>query len=124
MEYTKKDRKKGGLGKMDIPLVADVTKSIAKSYGCLIDHGDDNGVAFRATYIIDKNGIVRHISINDLPVGRNIDEVLRLVTAFQHTDEFGEVCPAQWSKGKATMHADGGSAKTQEYWEQEHGKNE
>ena len=109
---------------MDIPLVADVTKSIAKSYGCLIDHGDDNGVAFRATYIIDKNGIVRHISINDLPVGRNIDEVLRLVTAFQHTDEFGEVCPAQWSKGKATMHADGGSAKTQEYWEQEHGKNE
>lgn len=79
MEYTKKDRKKGGLGKMDIPLVADVTKSIAKAYGCLIDHGDDNGVAFRATYIIDKNGVVRHISINDLPVGRNIDEVLRLV---------------------------------------------
>jgi len=82
MEYCKKDRKKGGLGKMDIPLVADVTKKIAKTYGCLIDHGDDNGVAFRGTYIIDKNGIVRHISISDLPVGRNVDETLRLVKAF------------------------------------------
>ena len=55
MEYTKKDRKKGGLGKMEIPLIADLSKDIAKRYGCLIDHGDDNGVAFRATYIIDKN---------------------------------------------------------------------
>lgn len=124
MEYTKKDRKKGGLGKMDIPLVADVTKEIAKSYGCLIDHGDDNGVAFRATYIIDKNQVVRHISINDLPVGRNIDEVLRLVKGYQYTDEFGEVCPAQWTPGKPTMHADADSSKTQEYWAQEHGKNE
>jgi alkyl hydroperoxide reductase subunit AhpC len=96
MEYTKKDRKTGGLGKMDIPLVADVTKDIARRYGCLIDHGEDNGVAFRATYIIDGNGIVRHISISDLPVGRNVDETLRLVKAFQYTDEFGEVCPASW----------------------------
>jgi alkyl hydroperoxide reductase subunit AhpC len=60
MEYTKKDRKKGGLGKMDIPLIADVTKSIAKAYGCLIDHGEDAGVAYRATYIIDNHGILRH----------------------------------------------------------------
>ena len=82
MEYCKKDRKKGGLGKMDIPLVADVTKKIATTYGCLIDHGGDNGVAFRGTYIIDKNGIIRHISISDLPVGRNVDETLRLVKAF------------------------------------------
>jgi alkyl hydroperoxide reductase subunit AhpC len=64
---------------MDIPLIADLSKQIAKDYGCLIDHGEDNGVAFRATYIIDKEGIVRHISINDLPVGRNCDEILRLV---------------------------------------------
>ena len=82
MEYTKKDRKIGGLGKMDIPLVADVTKSIARSYGCLIEGGEDAGVAFRATYIIDKNLKVRHISISDLPVGRNVDETLRLVKAF------------------------------------------
>ena len=74
-----KDRKKGGLGKMSIPLIADVTKSIARSYGCLIEDGPDKGVAFRATYIIDVKGIVRHLSINDLPVGRNIDEILRLV---------------------------------------------
>lgn len=82
MEYTKKDRKKGGLGKMDIPLIADVTKKISKIYGCLIDHGDDEGVAYRATYIIDTKGILRHISISDLPVGRNVEEVLRLVKAF------------------------------------------
>ena len=67
---------------MDIPLVADVTKSIARSYGCLIEGGEDAGVAFRATYIIDKNLKVRHISISDLPVGRNVDETLRLVKAF------------------------------------------
>ena len=120
MEYTKKDRKIGGLGKMDIPLVADVTKSIARSYGCLIEGGEDAGVAFRATYIIDKNLKVRHISISDLPVGRNVDETLRLVKAFQYTDEFGEVCPASWRPGKKTMHADPSSAKTQEYWETAH----
>jgi alkyl hydroperoxide reductase subunit AhpC len=82
MEYTKKDRKKGGLGKMDIPLIADVNKNIAKAYGCLINHGEDHGVAYRATYIIDTKGILRHLSISDLPVGRNVEEVLRLVKAF------------------------------------------
>jgi len=122
MEYTKKDRKKGGLGKMDIPLIADVTKDIARRYGVLIEDGDDAGVAFRGTYIIDKDQVLRHISISDLPVGRNVDETLRLVKAFQYTDEFGEVCPAQWTPGKKTMHADGDSEKTQQYWEEEHGK--
>jgi alkyl hydroperoxide reductase subunit AhpC len=82
MEYTKKDRKKGGLGKMEIPLIADVNKHLAKAYGALIEDGDDAGVAYRATYIIDGKGILRHSSISDLPVGRNIDEVLRLVKAF------------------------------------------
>ena len=67
---------------MDIPLIADVSKQIAKDYGCLIDHGGDNGIAFRATYIIDGKGILRHYAINDLPVGRNTDEILRLVQAF------------------------------------------
>lgn len=82
MEYTKKDRKKGGLGKMDIPILADVTKDIAKAYRCLCDVGEDVGVAYRATYIIDKNQVLRHYTISDLPVGRSIDEVLRLVKAF------------------------------------------
>jgi peroxiredoxin (alkyl hydroperoxide reductase subunit C) len=122
MEYTKKDRKKGGLGKMEIPLIADVTKNIARTYGCLIENGSDAGVALRATYIIDKTGTIKHISMNDLPVGRNIDEVLRLVKAFQYVEEFGEVCPAQWQPGAKTMHADPTSQKTEQYWEQEHGK--
>ena len=96
MEYTKKDRKKGGLGKMDIPLISDVTKSIAKNYKCLCEDPADAGVAYRATYIIDKNQVLRHYTISDLPVGRSVDEVLRLVKAFQYTDEYGEVCPASW----------------------------
>lgn len=103
MEYTLKARKDGGLGPMEIPLLADVNKNIAKSYGCLIEDGDDAGIAFRATYIIDKNGIVRHSSVNDLPVGRNPDEYLRLVKAFQFVDEHGEVCPANWQPGQKTM---------------------
>jgi len=67
---------------MNIPLIADVDKEISKIYGALITSGEDSGVAFRATYIIDTKGVVRHISISDLPVGRNVDEVLRLVKAF------------------------------------------
>ena len=122
MEYTKKDRKKGGLGRMDIPMVADVTKQIVKDYGCMVDHGDEEGVAYRATYIIDTNGILRHYSINDLPVGRNIDEIYRLVTAFQYTDEYGEVCPASWRKGKKAMKPEHDSTQLNEFWEKEHGK--
>ena len=103
MEYTKKDRKKGGLGPMNMPLLSDLTHQIAKDYGCLIESGGDSGIAFRATYIIDDKGVLRHISISDLPVGRNVDEVIRLVKAFKYTDEHGEVCPASWVPGKATM---------------------
>ena len=101
MEYTLKSRKDGGLGPMDIPLLADINKTIAKSYGCLCEDGDQ--VAYRATYIIDDKGKVRHSSINDLPVGRNPDEYLRLVKAFQFTDKHGEVCPANWQPGAKTM---------------------
>ena len=67
---------------MKIPMLADLNKSIAKDYGALIEEGEDAGVAFRATYIIDPNQVVRHISISDLPVGRNTEETLRLVKAF------------------------------------------
>ena len=74
-----KPRDKGGLGPMNLPMISDLNKSIARDYGCYLDHSDDQGVALRATYIIDKEGILRQFSINDLPVGRNVDEVLRLV---------------------------------------------
>ena len=102
---------------MDIPMLADQTKSISRSYGCLIESGPDAGVSMRATYIIDDKGILRHMSINDLPVGRDVDEVIRLVKAFQHTDEYGEVCPASWKPGKASMVPE--AEKAAEYFEKE-----
>ncbi len=86
MEYTLKSRKEGGLGPMDIPLIADVKKDISRAYGVLCE---EEGIAFRGTYIIDGKGIVRHSSINDLPVGRNPEEYLRLVRAFQYVDTHG-----------------------------------
>jgi alkyl hydroperoxide reductase subunit AhpC len=76
MEWAKKSRKEGGLGEMNFPMLSDIDKSIARSYGCLIEDGPDFGVAFRATYIIDPKGQLRHISISDLPIGRNPDEVI------------------------------------------------
>lgn len=103
MEYSLKPRKEGGLGEMDIPLISDVTKEISTKFGCLCTDGDDSGVAYRATYIIDRKGIVKHSSVNDLPVGRNPDEYMRLVKAFQFVDEHGEVCPAGWNPGDKTM---------------------
>ncbi len=102
-----------------MPLLSDVTKQISKDYGVLIDHGDDNGVSFRGTFIIDPKGVLRQYSVNDLPVGRNIDEVLRLVQAFQFTDQHGEVCPAKWKPGKKTMVTDHGSDKLKEFFENE-----
>ena len=121
MQYAKQDRKIGGLGKMDIPMIADVTKEISRKYGCLIEDGEDAGIAFRATYIIDGNGIVRHISISDLPVGRNVEETLRLVKAFQYSDKYGEVCPASWTPGKATMKPSDAD-QLANFWANEHGK--
>merc|ERR1719198_1512372 len=116
-EWTKKDRKKGGLGEMAIPMLSDLSHQISKDYGFLIEDGGDAGVSFRATYIIDTNGILRHMSINDLPVGRNADEFIRLVSAFKYTDEYGEVCPASWKPGAATMVPDHDSKKLDEFWE-------
>lgn len=97
-------RPDGGLGKnmMNIPMVSDFTKSIATSYGVLLP----NGVPLRGLFLISPLGIVRQVTINDLPVGRSVDESLRLLQAFQFTDEHGEVCPANWQPGSATMKAD------------------
>ena len=118
-EYAKKSRATGGLGDMDIPMLSDLTKSISKDYGVLTP---DDAISFRGTFIIDKSGILRHTSVNDLPVGRNPDETLRLVKAFQHVDEHGEVCPANWKPGAKAMDASHTSEKTQKYWEDEHAK--
>ena len=92
----------GGIGKISFPLVADLTKEISKSYDVLLD----GGVALRGSFLIDANGTVRHAVVNDLPLGRNVDEMLRMIDAQQFTDEFGEVCPAGWQKGDEGMKAD------------------
>jgi peroxiredoxin (alkyl hydroperoxide reductase subunit C) len=91
---------KGGIGKLGYPLVADLTKQIARDYGVLTQ---DGAVAYRGTFLIDKEGVLRHLVINDLGLGRNIDEALRMVDALQHLEEFGEVCPAGWHKGEEAM---------------------
>lgn len=91
--------KDGGIGEIRYPLVADITKSIARDYDVLL--GD--AIALRGSFLIDKDGVVQHQVVNNLPLGRNIDEMLRLVDALQFTEHHGEVCPAGWSAGKAGM---------------------
>ena len=106
-------KKQGGIEGVTYPLVADVAKTIAANYGVLggdwdyNDEGnlifDGEAIAFRGTFLIDKEGIVRHEYINDLPLGRNVNDTLRIVDAWQFTQEHGEVCPANWEEGKDTM---------------------
>jgi len=93
---------KGGIGRINFPLVADLTKNIARDYDVLLN----DAVALRGSFLIDNNGVVRHAVVNDLPLGRNVDEMLRMIDAQQFTDEFGEVCPAGWQKGDEGMKAD------------------
>ncbi|RDX50707.1 thioredoxin-like protein [Polyporus arcularius HHB13444] len=104
LAWATQPRKQGGLGPdLKLPLLADKTMQISRDYGVLIE---DEGVALRGLFIIDPKGILRQITINDLPVGRSVEETLRLVKAFQFTDEHGEVCPANWTEGSKTMKAD------------------
>jgi peroxiredoxin (alkyl hydroperoxide reductase subunit C) len=92
----------GGIGKIKYPLVADLNKQISKDYDVLLDAG----VALRGSFLIDKDGTIRHQVVNDLPLGRNIDEMLRMVDTMLFTNEHGEVCPAGWSAGDEGMKAD------------------
>jgi peroxiredoxin (alkyl hydroperoxide reductase subunit C) len=92
----------GGIGAVQYPLVADVKHEICKAYDVELEEA---GVALRGSFLIDKAGVVRHQVVNDLPLGRNIDEMLRMVDAMQFHEEYGEVCPAQWAKDKAAMEA-------------------
>jgi peroxiredoxin (alkyl hydroperoxide reductase subunit C) len=99
---------KGGIGKINFPLVADITKNISRDYDVLLN----DAVALRGSFLIDANGIVRHAVVNDLPLGRNVDEMLRMIDAQQFTDEFGEVCPAGWNKGDEGMKPDADGVAT------------
>lgn len=96
-------REEGGIANLQYPLVADFTKAIARSYGVLEEEG---GVAFRGLFLIDKNGVIQHITLNNLPLGRSVDEALRMVDALTHFEQHGEVCPADWRPGKDAMIAD------------------
>jgi peroxiredoxin 2/4 len=89
----------GGIGPVQFPMVADIKHAITRAYG--VEHPD--GVALRASFLIDKNGIVQHQVVNNLPIGRNVEEMLRVVEALQFTEEHGEVCPAGWHKGDEGM---------------------
>ncbi len=93
----------GGVGAIRYPLVADVDHEICRAYD--VEFGDA-GVAFRGSFLIDQEGIVRHQVVNDLPLGRNVDEMLRMVDALQFTEKYGEVCPAGWNKGEEGMKPD------------------
>ncbi|MFK4132227.1 peroxiredoxin [Pseudomonas luteola] len=93
---------KGGIGPVEFTMVADVKHEITRAYG--IEH--DDGVALRASFLIDKNGIVQHQVVNNLPLGREVDEMIRVVEALQFSEEYGEVCPAGWRKGQKGMKAD------------------
>ena len=109
-------RKNGGLGsETKIPILSDLKKQIAQHYGCLTPNND---VSLRALYIIDTKGVIRQITINDLPVGRSVDETLRLIKAFQFADEHGEVCPANWQPKSKTINP----KKASEYFASEFSK--
>ena len=105
----------GGIEGVKYPLVVDLSLNISKDYDVLIgavDYDEEGNVvfvgepkAYRGLFLIDKNGVVRHQLVNDLPLGRNVDEVLRLIDALQFTEEYGEVCPANWKKGEKSLKA-------------------
>ena len=113
LAWVNQERSQGGLGReTTIPLVADFNKTIARDYQVLIE---DEGVALRGLFLIDPDGFIQHSTVNNLPVGRNVEETLRLVEAYQFTAQHGEVCPANWSKGADTMKPD--PEKSKEYFQ-------
>jgi len=90
---------KGGIGKVQFPMVSDLSKSISRNYGVLINEA----ISLRGLFLIDKEGVVRHQLVNDLPLGRSVDEALRLLSALQHYEKHGDVCPANWKEGEEAM---------------------
>jgi len=102
LAWRERPRKQGGLGDIAYPLIADLDKKIAQAYDVLLPAG----IALRGLFLIDKSGVVRHQVVNDLPLGRSVAETLRMVKALQFFEKNGEVCPANWDEGKASMKAD------------------
>lgn len=109
LAWQKTPRTEGGLGRVEFPMIADTNHSISRAYGVLLD---DAGVALRGLFLIDKNGVVRHMLVNDLPLGRSVEEALRVVDALAHFEKHGEVCPANWKPGSKAMKADPQGAKS------------
>jgi peroxiredoxin (alkyl hydroperoxide reductase subunit C) len=107
LAWTETPRNQGGVGDLNFPLLADLNKTVSEQFGVLRD-----GVALRGLFLIDDEGVVQHATINNLGVGRNVEETLRLVQAFQHTKKSGEVCPANWTPDAATMKPDTTGLKT------------
>ncbi len=104
-------RKRGGLGHIEIPIIADTSKGISADYGTLITEGPACGISYRGLFIIDPSGIVKHITMNNLSVGRSVDETLRLIAAHQFVAKHGQVCPANWKPGGKAMYGDTERAK-------------
>ena len=100
--WLKTPRNQGGIESVKYPILSDMHKTIARSYGTLFE---DAGVAFRGLFLIDQDQVVRHVTLNDLPLGRNVEEVIRVLDAIQYHKEHGEVCPANWKKGDTAMKA-------------------
>lgn len=109
LAWTQKSRDEGGLGEVKFPILADLNKDISKKFGVLVEN---DGVALRGTFIIDDKNVIQQATINNLSVGRSVDETLRLVQAYQHTAKHGEVCPANWKKGDDTMKPDPQGSKS------------
>ena len=99
LAWKETDIAEGGIGNVQYPLVSDIKKEIARAYGVL----HEGSVALRGLFLIDKAGVVRHAVVNDLPLGRNVDEALRMLDALRFTEEHGEVCPANWREGEEAM---------------------
>ncbi|XP_059617416.1 peroxiredoxin 1 [Phlebotomus argentipes] len=112
LAWTQLSRREGGLGKIALPLLSDKSMRISKEYGVL---NEETGIAYRGLFIIDGQQRLRQITVNDLPVGRSVDETLRLLKAFQFTDVHGEVCPANWQPGSKTINPD--TVKSKEFFE-------
>lgn len=103
LAWTQQSRDQGGIGEVNFPIIADMKKQVARDYEVLVE---EEGVALRGLFLIDDNNIVQHSTINNLSVGRNVDEALRLLKGYQYTAKHGEVCPAGWNEGDDTMKPD------------------
>lgn len=112
LAWAKQARKEGGIGKLQFPMLADIKKEIGRSYGVLLENA---GITLRGLFLINPHGVVQYQLVHDLGIGRNVEEVVRVLHALQETAKTGEVCPANWEPGKKTMKAD--PVKSKEYFQ-------